>query len=63
MNANSYGLDDFETYSQDPKWRELQRQAYPDYELPPLNKLDNLGQWSEVPPDLSYKDNLEAKKS
>ena len=60
MNAHNYGPDDFATYSQDPEWRDLQRQAFPDYELPPLNKADNIGHWSEIPPDTSFKDNLDA---
>lgn len=38
MNEHNYGPDDFETYSQDPKWRELQTAAFPDYELPPVNE-------------------------
>ena len=38
MNSHNYGLDDFATYSQDPEWRKLQKQAYPDYELPPLTQ-------------------------
>ena len=37
MNEHNYGMDDFDEYSQDPKWRELQSAAFPDYELPPLN--------------------------
>ena len=60
MNSHNYGPQDFATYSQDPEWRDLQRQAFPDYELPPLNNVDNLGQWKEIPPDMSYKDNLDA---
>ena len=36
MNSYEYGLGDFDIYSQDPEWRELQRQAFPDYELPPI---------------------------
>lgn len=34
MNEHNYGQDDFETYSQDPVWRELHGAAYPDYEMP-----------------------------
>ena len=60
MNTHNYGPDDFATYSQDPEWRDLQRQAFPDYELPPLNKADNLGRWNEIPPDISFKESLDA---
>lgn len=39
MNEHNYGPDDFETYSQDPVWRELHGAAYPEIETP--NQLDN----------------------
>ena len=35
MNEHNYGPDDFERYSKDPEWRNLERQAFPEYELPP----------------------------
>ena len=38
MNAHNYGPDDFATYSQDPQWRQLMRQEYPDYELPEMTR-------------------------
>ena len=38
MNAHNYGRDDFATYSQDPQWRQLMRQEYPDYELPEMTQ-------------------------
>ena len=38
MNEHNYGPGDFETYSQDPAWRELQNAAFPEYELPPLSQ-------------------------
>jgi hypothetical protein len=38
MNAHNYGKDDFATYSQDPQWRQLMRQEYPDYELPEMSQ-------------------------
>lgn len=38
MNAHNYGKEDFDEYSQDPQWRELMRQEYPDYDLPPLDQ-------------------------
>ena len=59
MSEHNYGQDDFNTYSQDPKWRELQSAAFPDYELPPLKNLDNIGNWSDIPSDYSYQDNLD----
>ena len=34
MARNDYGPMDYPTYSQDPTWRMLQSEAYPDYELP-----------------------------
>ena len=37
MNKHNYGPNDFDTYSQDSEWRELQQIAFPDYELPPLD--------------------------
>ena len=36
MNDHNYGREDFSTYSKDPEWRVLQREAFPDYELPPI---------------------------
>ena len=36
MADHNYGPQDFATYSQDPTWRMLQAEAYPDYEQPPL---------------------------
>ena len=38
MSDNNYGIDDFDTYSQDPVWRDLQKKEFPDYELPPLTQ-------------------------
>ena len=38
MSDHNYGRDDFDTYSQDAEWRELQRKAYPNYEMPPLSQ-------------------------
>lgn len=38
LSAHNYGQEDFETYSQDPEWRELMRNEYPDYELPELSQ-------------------------
>ncbi len=34
---HDYSPGDYETYSQDPEWRNLMRTAYPDTELPPLS--------------------------
>ena len=38
MTDHNYGREDFNTYSQDPEWRALQKEAYPDYEMPPLSQ-------------------------
>ena len=38
MNAHNYSRDDFEEYSQDPQWRTLMREEFPDYELPPMDQ-------------------------
>lgn len=38
MCEHNYGRDDFETYSQDPEWRALHKEAFPDYEMPPLHE-------------------------
>ena len=38
MSDHNYGMDDFDTYSQDPVWRDLQKKEFPDYELPPLTQ-------------------------
>ena len=48
MNDHNYGPSDFSTYSKDPVWRDLQKQAFPDYELPPIadtskDAFDKLG--------------------
>ena len=47
MNAHNYGPDDFATYSQDPEWRILHREAFPDYELPPLTQENAYNQLSD----------------
>ena len=47
MNSHNYGPDDFAEYSQDPVWRELQKQAYPDYKLPSLTPENAKQQLSE----------------
>lgn len=38
MSSHNYGAGDFATYSQDPQWRMLMREEYPDYELPELSQ-------------------------
>ena len=38
MAEHNYGREDFAEYSQDPEWRLLHREAYPDYEMPPLTQ-------------------------
>lgn len=38
LSRHEYTRDDFDTYSQDPEWRALQKEAFPNYELPPLSQ-------------------------
>ena len=33
---HEYSIEDYDTYSQDPEWRDLMRKAYPELELPEL---------------------------
>ena len=47
MNDHNYGQDDFDTYSQDPVWRDLQSKEFPDYELPPLTQENAYNQLSD----------------
>lgn len=39
---------DFEKYSQDPEWREIVKEAFPDYELPELKNSDNVESWNKI---------------
>ena len=54
MNAHNYGPDDFATYSQDPQWRQLMRQEYPDYELPEMTQESANAQLSQYMNDHNY---------
>ena len=54
MNAHNYGQKDFATYSQDPQWRQLMRQEYPDYELPELTQESAGEQLSQYMNDHNY---------
>lgn len=54
MNAHNYGQKDFETYSQDPEWRELMRKEYPDYELPELSPESAKEQLNKYMSDHNY---------
>ena len=54
MNSHNYGPDDFATYSQDPQWRQLMRQEYPDYELPELSQESANAQLSQYMNDHNY---------
>ena len=54
MNAHNYGSDDFATYSQDPQWRQLMRQEYPDYELPEMTRESANAQLSQYMNDHNY---------
>lgn len=38
--TNGYGPEDYDTYSQDPEWRDMMSKTYPDVELPPLNNIE-----------------------
>lgn len=39
---HNYGPEHFKQYSQDPEWRQLFREAYPDKELPPIKEKTEL---------------------
>ncbi|MBR0132525.1 MAG: hypothetical protein IJM14_05520, partial [Lachnospiraceae bacterium] len=54
MNAHNYGPDDFATYSQDPQWRQLMRQEYPDFELPEMTQESANAQLSQYMNDHNY---------
>lgn len=34
MSSHNYGPEDYDTYSKDPEWQALQKQAFPDYHFP-----------------------------
>lgn len=40
MYSHNYGIDDYNTYSQDPEWQELHSQVYPDFHR--LSTADSL---------------------
>ena len=54
MNEHNYGPDDFATYSQDPEWRNIQRDAYPDYEMPELSRENAQSQLSAYMNEHNY---------
>ncbi|HRS64323.1 MAG TPA: hypothetical protein P5519_00360, partial [Spirochaetia bacterium] len=54
MNTHNYGPDDFSTYSQDPQWRQLMRQEYPNYELPPIAQESAMQQLSNYMNENNY---------
>ena len=54
MNEHNYGPDNFETYSQDPVWRTLHREVYPDYEMPELSQENARTQLSEYMNEHNY---------
>ena len=60
MNEHNWGIEDYAEYSQDPEWRKLHEVAFPDDVLDPIDREDNLGEWHDVNPEISFKDNLEA---
>ena len=47
MNAHHYGSWDYPTYSQDPVWRNLMRNEFPDHELPEISPDRAIEQLSE----------------
>ena len=55
MNAHNYELADFDTYSQDPQWRDLMRKEYPDYELPPITQENAYHQLQDYMSEHNYK--------
>ena len=60
MKEHNYGPDDFDTYSQDPKWRELQSAAYPNFELPPIKEAQDKVEINETAFDAVPDDRREA---
>ncbi|MBE7070211.1 MAG: hypothetical protein E7386_06890 [Ruminococcaceae bacterium] len=60
MNEHNWGMDDYAEYSQDPEWRRLHETAFPDDVLEPIDREDNLGEWHDVNPEISFRDNLDA---
>ena len=54
MNAHNYGPDDFAEYSQDPNWRLLHKEAYPNYEMPPLTQENAQRQLTQFMNDHNY---------
>ena len=54
MREHDYGPDDFAEYSQDPEWRVLQREAFPDYEMPPLTQKNAQIQLSQYMNEHNY---------
>lgn len=54
MNEHNYGPDDFASYSQDPVWRTLHREVYPDYEMPELSQENARTQLSEYMNEHNY---------
>ena len=47
MNEHNYSAQDYSVYSQDPEWRALHREAFPDSELPPLTQENAFHHLSE----------------
>ena len=48
MNDHNYGMDDYDTYSQDPEWQELNKNAFPDHYD---NNVDTGLSEKDLPPD------------
>ena len=59
MSDHNYGPEDFRTYSQDPEWRVLEAQAYPNYDIPPRNNPDNWGGWHDIKGDAALEKNVQ----
>ena len=54
MSAHNYGSDDFGEYSQDPNWRLLQKDAFPNYDMPPLAQENAQRQLAQFMNDHDY---------
>ncbi len=53
-SEHNYSQADAAEYTQDPEWRSLMQQAYPDYELPPLTPENARAQLTQYMSDHNY---------
>lgn len=54
MREHTYGRDDFAEYSQDPEWRLLQTEAFPNYEMPLLAQENAQRQLAQYMNEYNY---------